>query len=65
MNMGATVEDAARAALSVGPLARAAGEVDDATRAKILDRVGRVVSEFKTPAGITPPAACWLVSARA
>ncbi len=65
MNMGATVEDAARAALSVGPLARAAGEVDDVTKATILDRVARVVSEFKTPAGITPPAACWLVSARA
>jgi SAM-dependent methyltransferase len=65
MNMGATVEDAARAALSVGPLARAAGEVDDTTKAKILDRVAGVVSEFKTPAGITPPAACWLVSARA
>jgi len=65
MNMGATVEDAARAALSVGPLARAAGEVDDATKAKILERVGGVVAEFKTPAGITPPVACWLVSARA
>jgi SAM-dependent methyltransferase len=65
MNMGATVEDAAKAALSVGPLARAAGEVDDATKAKILERVSPVLSEFKTPAGITPPAACWLVGARA
>lgn len=65
MNMGAAIEDGARAALSVGPLARAAGEVDDATKARILERVRGVLAEFKTPAGITPPAACWLVSARA
>jgi SAM-dependent methyltransferase len=65
MNMGASVEDAAKAALSVGPLARAAGEVDEAIRAKILERVGGVVSDYTTPAGITPPAACWLVSASA
>ena len=65
MNMGATVEDGAKAALSVGPLARAAGDVDDATKARILERVRGVLLEFKTPAGITPPAACWLVTARA
>jgi ubiquinone/menaquinone biosynthesis C-methylase UbiE len=65
MNLGATIDDAAQAALNVGPLARIARELDEATKAKIRDRVSGVLSQFKTPAGITPPAACWLVSARA
>ena len=65
MNMGATLDDAASAALSVGPLARAAGELSESDRGKVRERVRRVLAEFETPAGITPPAACWLVSARA
>jgi SAM-dependent methyltransferase len=65
MNMGATLDDAVSAALSVGPLARAAGELTDDVRNKVRERVRHTLAEYKTPAGITPPAACWLVSARA
>jgi len=65
MNMGATLEDAVGAALSIGPLARAAMELDDAARDAVRARVRGTLAEFETPAGICPPAACWLVSARA
>jgi len=63
--MGATADQAAAASLNIGPLSRAAGGLDDGTKAKIHARVREALAEFKTPAGITPPAACWLVSARA
>jgi SAM-dependent methyltransferase len=64
MNMGDTPVEAANEALNIGPLARAAAELDDATRAKILDVVATAMQKFATPRGITPPAACWLVSAK-
>jgi hypothetical protein len=63
MNMGATVDEAVEQALRVGPLARAAADVDDATRGKVRGAVREVFGKFATPAGITPPAACWLVGA--
>ncbi len=62
--MGATAEQAAQASLSMGLLSRAAGGLDDKTKAQIEIRVRNALAEFKTPAGITPPAACWLVSAK-
>jgi hypothetical protein len=63
MNMGATVDEAVDQALRIGPLARAAAEVDDATRDKVREAVRGVLGRFATPEGITPPAACWLVGA--
>ncbi len=63
MNMGATVDDAVEQALRVGPLARAASDIDDATRDKVRAAVRDVLAKFATPAGIVPPAACWLVGA--
>jgi SAM-dependent methyltransferase len=65
MNMGATIEDAVKASLSIGPLARIAGEQSDATREKLKERIREALRPFRTPAGIAPPAACWLVGARA
>jgi hypothetical protein len=62
--MGATLDDAAEQALRVGPLARAAAELDDATKDRIRVIVKDAFATFQTPAGITPPAACWLVGAR-
>ena len=65
MNMGATLDDAVGASVSIGPLARVAGDLDELTRARIRERVREALAAFKTPAGIAPPAACWLVGARA
>jgi len=64
MNMGDTPAEAANEALNIGPLARAAAELDDAARAKILDVVATAMQKFATPRGIAPAAACWLVSAK-
>ena len=65
MNMGATAEEAAAQALNIGPLARAAAELDDGAREKIRDVVGKTLAKFRTADGIAPPAACWLVGATA
>ena len=62
-NLGADLDDAADAALNVGPLSRAAGDLDEATRGKIREAVKAAFVPYQTPAGITPAAACWLVSA--
>jgi len=64
MNMGDTAAEAANEALNIGPLARAAAELDDAARAKILDVVATAMQKFAGPRGIAPAAACWLVSAK-
>ena len=63
MHMGATAEEAGEEALNLGPLARAAIDLDEVTRDKIRVRTAEVFEKFKTPAGITPPASCWLVGA--
>ncbi|HEY6577845.1 MAG TPA: class I SAM-dependent methyltransferase [Rhizomicrobium sp.] len=64
MNMGATLEEAAAEVLNIGPLARAAAELDEQTRAKIRNAVATAYAKYASPAGVTPPAACWLVRAR-
>jgi SAM-dependent methyltransferase len=65
MNMGANLDEAVVASLSIGPLARAAADVDEATRGKIAARVRETLAKFKSASGsITPPGACWLVSAQ-
>ncbi len=63
MHMAATARDAAQFSLGIGPLARAAAECDDATKARIVERVTDAMKKFETPAGVSPPAACWLVGA--
>jgi len=64
-NMGATVEEAADGALNIGPLSRAANDLPETVRAKIHDAVREALVKFKTPPGITPGAACWLVGGTA
>ncbi|MBV8799943.1 MAG: methyltransferase domain-containing protein [Alphaproteobacteria bacterium] len=64
VNLGATAEDAVTEALTIGPLARAAAELDDAARKSIRARIKPLFDRYRTPYGITPPAAVWLVSAR-
>lgn len=64
VNLGGSVEDAVGEALTLGPLARAAAELDEATREKIRARIAPILRKYETPYGITPPAAVWLISAR-
>jgi hypothetical protein len=51
--------------MRIGPLARAARELDDATKAKILVAVKEALAAFTKGGRITPPVACWLVAAKA
>jgi SAM-dependent methyltransferase len=63
MNMGAGANEAAAQAMNIGPLARAAGGLDDLTRAKIKMAAESALEKYKTPNGILAPAACWLAGA--
>jgi SAM-dependent methyltransferase len=63
MHMAPTASEAAQFALGIGPLARAAAELDDATKARIVARVGEGLKKYETPNGVAPAAACWLVGA--
>ncbi len=63
MAMGAGLDEAVDQALRIGPLARAVADIDDAARAKVQIAVRGVLEKFRTPAGVMPPAACWLVVA--
>ena len=64
MRMGADMDVIAAQTLQIGPLSRAVGEADDATRARIVEAVGAALEPFRSPDGeIAPPTACWLVRA--
>jgi SAM-dependent methyltransferase len=63
MHMAPTAREAAQFSLGIGPLARAAAELDDATKTKIVARVAAALEKFETPSGVAPPAACWLAGA--
>lgn len=66
MDMGRDRDQAAAHTLRIGPLARAAAELDDGTKARIVAAVRDALGRFALPDGsITPPVACWLVGARA
>jgi SAM-dependent methyltransferase len=66
MDMGADPAQAAALTLRIGPLARAAAELDDPTKAQIADAVTRALGSFQRSDGIVaPPVACWLVRAKA
>ena len=64
MHVARTAADAAQFSLNIGPLSRAASGVDDATRGKIVAAVTAAMAKYETPDGVSPPAACWLVSAQ-
>jgi SAM-dependent methyltransferase len=64
MDMGRDLAQAAAQMLEVGPMSRAMGEIDAATRAKIAEAVKGALGKFVRADGdIAPPAACWLVGA--
>ena len=64
MEMGATAEDAAREALNIGPLARAAAELDESTREKIRAAAAKAMGQYATARGVYAPVACWFVRAK-
>jgi SAM-dependent methyltransferase len=63
VNVGETIADAATQSLAVGPLSRAAADLDADVRAKIAETVAKALAPFQSPIGVTPPAACWFVRA--
>jgi SAM-dependent methyltransferase len=64
MRMGRDIATIAAQTLQIGPLSRAVGEADEATRVQIVEAVRAAMGKFTAPDGeIAPPAACWLVSA--
>jgi SAM-dependent methyltransferase len=64
MNMGATIEEAAAEVLNIGPLSRAAAELDEEMRERIRKLVATAYAKYASSAGVTPPAACWLARAK-
>jgi SAM-dependent methyltransferase len=65
MPMGTDVNVIAAQTLQIGPLSRAAGEVDEPARARIVEAVRGALEVYRTPDGeIAPPVGCWLVHAR-
>jgi hypothetical protein len=61
MGLGATLEEAVREALNIGPLARAAAECDEPTRERIRDRLRELYAAYVAPEGVRLPASIWLV----
>jgi SAM-dependent methyltransferase len=64
MRMGDTLEDAARDATILGPLARLTTDLPAATLADIRTRIAAAYAPFVMPGGVEPTAAVWLVTAR-
>ena len=66
MAMGRDMAEVAAQTLRIGPLSRALGEIDEATRDRIAVAVRAALEKFRDADGeIAPPTACWLVDARA
>jgi hypothetical protein len=63
MSMGATIEEASAEAMNIGPVSRAAAELDEGTRDKIRAAIAEAFAKYKMPEGVMLPAACWLVRA--
>jgi len=63
MGVGSTLDDAVVESLSIGPLARAAADSDEPTRARIRERMRDLYTKFVTPEGVRMPASIWLVRA--
>jgi SAM-dependent methyltransferase len=65
MNLGADADHAAFQMTNIGPLSRALGEADDATRERVRLAVKAALEAIRSNGTIKPAIACWLVSANA
>lgn len=63
MGVGTNLDEAVTASLHIGPLARAAAELPEATRDEIRARMRDLYAGYVTPEGVRLPAAIWLVRA--
>jgi SAM-dependent methyltransferase len=64
MIFGDTAEQAARAALRIGPLARSVANLGDDARGRLRDGLIEALTPLGGPDGVALPASSWLVSAR-
>ncbi|HXC54970.1 MAG TPA: class I SAM-dependent methyltransferase [Rhizomicrobium sp.] len=66
MDLGRDADHAAFQMTNLGPLSRALGDasVDDAARERVRVAVKAALEDIRTPDGIRPAIACWLVGAR-
>ena len=64
MGLGANAEEATSFVFEIGPLARAARELDEGLRSKIRAAVLEALRGYETKMGVTLPAACWFVEAK-
>lgn len=64
MDMAATADEASWNTLNIGPLSRAAADLDEATRTKIHGVVATAMEKYVTPEGVRAPVACWFVRAK-
>ena len=65
MALGATLEQAARYVMMIGPVARGLAEVGEAVRDQVRARVAEALAPFAAPAGVAVASSCWMVTARA
>ncbi|MBV9571656.1 MAG: class I SAM-dependent methyltransferase [Alphaproteobacteria bacterium] len=65
VNLGSGVGCAVTEALTIGPLARAAAELDEPTRDRIRIQLEPLLAKYDSPYGVVLPAAVWLVQAKA
>jgi hypothetical protein len=65
MDLGASADRAAFQMTNLGPLSRALGGADDATRDRVVAAVKARFEAVADASGVRPGIACWLVSARA
>lgn len=64
MILGGGLEEAVRASMMIGPLARATADVSPDLREGVRERLREALPAYAGPRGITLPASSWLVSAR-
>ncbi len=61
---GASVDEAARFMMEMGPMARVLPSVDEDTKARVVEAVRDSLAPHESDAGIVMDAAAWIVSAR-
>jgi SAM-dependent methyltransferase len=64
MDLAKSADEAGEHMLRVGPLSRAAADLDETARAKLQDVAAQALKRYQTAEGVLAPAACWFVAAK-